>query len=143
VSWTTASLVAALPRERVGPWPVWISFGTPCTGIFLPVYLHGVVPAVLTCGAGEETEEDSAWWIFKRLQDAASVDPPRCTPLLRKGWRELEERMEAERGDVEGAARRAALGGDESRAATIVSDFMERSVEAALKRANELRADIC
>ncbi len=51
--------------------------------------------------------------------------------------------MEAERGDVEGAARRAALGGDESRAATIVSDFMERSVEAALKRANELRADIC
>ncbi len=52
VSWTTASLVAALPRERVGPWPVWISFGTPCTGIFLPVYLHGVVPAVLTCGAG-------------------------------------------------------------------------------------------
>jgi secernin len=142
VSWTTASLVAALPRERVGPWPVWISFATPCTGIFLPVYLHGVVPAVLTCGAGEEPEEDSAWWILKRLQDAASVDPPRFTPLLREGWRELEERMEAERGDVEGAARRAALGGDASRAARIVSDFMACSVEAALKRADELRAEI-
>ena len=142
VSWTTASLAAALPRERVGPWPVWISFATPCTGIFLPVYLHGVVPAVLTRGAGEEPEEDSAWWVFKRLQDAASVDPPRCAPLLRGGWRELEERMEAERGDVEGAARRAALGGDESRAARIVSDFMARNVEAALKRAEELRAEI-
>jgi dipeptidase len=141
VSWTTASLAAALPRERVGPWPVWISFATPCTGIFLPVYLHGVVPAVLTRGAGEEPEEDSAWWVFKRLQDAASVDPPRCAPLL-GGWRELEERMEAERGDVEGAARRAALGGDESRAARIVSDFMARNVEAALKRAEELRAEI-
>jgi secernin len=142
VSWTTASLVAALPIERVGPWPVWISFATPCTGIFLPIYLHGVVPAVLTRGTSEEPEENSAWWTFKRLQDAASVDPPRFTPLLRKGWQELEERMEAERGDVEGAARRAALGGDASRAARIVSDFMERSVEAALKRADELRADI-
>jgi len=142
VCWTTASLVAALPRERVGPWPVLISLATPCTGIFLPVYLHGVVPPVLARGAGEEPDEDSAWWIFKRLQDAASVDPPRFTPLLREGWRELEERMEAERGDVEGAARRAALGGDEIRAACIVSDFMARNVEAALKRAVELRAEI-
>jgi hypothetical protein len=50
--------------------------------------------------------------------------------------------MEAERGDVEGAARRAALGGDKSRAARIVSDFMARNVEAALKRARELRAAI-
>jgi secernin len=142
VSWTTASLVAPLPAERVGPWPVWISFATPCTGIFLPIYLHGVVPEVLMRGSGEKPVEDSAWWILKRLQDAASVDPPRCTPLLREGWREIERRLEGERGDVEGAARRAALGGDGSRAARIVSEFMARSVDTALRRAEELRAEI-
>jgi hypothetical protein len=38
VSRTTASLVAPLPDDRAGPWPVWISFGSPCTGVFLPVY---------------------------------------------------------------------------------------------------------
>ena len=45
VHWTAASLVAPLPEERSAPWPVWISFGTPCTGFFLPVYLDGVIPA--------------------------------------------------------------------------------------------------
>jgi secernin len=141
IHWTTASLVASLPAERTAPWPVWVAFATPCSGIYLPVYLHGVIPAALARG-GEEPTGDSAWWVFKRLQDAASVDPLRHTLALREGWAELEERLEAERLDVEGAARRAALGGDADRAAEIVSDFMARNVEAALETAEQLRGRI-
>ena len=36
VGTTTASMIAELPEDRGAPWPVWISFGTPCTGIFVP-----------------------------------------------------------------------------------------------------------
>jgi secernin len=139
--WTTASLVAPLPADRSGPWPVWISFGTPCTGIFLPVYLDGTLPVALARG-GEEPDESSAWWTFKRLQDAASVDPMRLTPVLREGWLELEQEIEAEREPIERRARGSARMGDRDGAADLVSDFMARSVEAALKRAGELRARI-
>jgi secernin len=141
VHWTAASLVAPLPQDRAAPWPVWICFGTPCTGVFLPVYLDGVIPAPLAAG-GESPEADSAWWTFKRLQDAASADPAAHTPALRAGWAELEETLEAERSAVEATARAAALTGERDRAAEIVSDFMARCAEAALKRAEELEARI-
>jgi secernin len=138
---TTASLVAALPADRRAPWPVWVSFGTPCTGIFLPVYLHGTLPAELARGAAE-AEPDSAWWIFERLQQAAAADPVRHTRALREGWAELEAGLEAERSRVEKEARAAALAGDEDAAAESVSRFMEECVAAALERARQLRAQI-
>ncbi len=141
IHWTTASLIAALPAHRPGPWPVWISFGTPCTGIFLPVYLDGVIPAALARG-GEDPDPESAWWTFKRLQDAVEPDPPRLTPLVREGWVDLEEKLETERREVETAARTAAVGGDPDHAAEIVSEFMARATEATLGRAEALRARI-
>jgi secernin len=141
VSWTTASVIAPLPRGVSAPWPVWVSFGTPCTGIFLPVYLSGVIPAALARGGGSEDSE-SAWWAFHRLQRAASADSPHHTPLLREGWADLEERIETERVQVENSARLEAIDGRHDRAAEIVSDFMERIVDAVLQRAGDLFARI-
>jgi dipeptidase len=141
VHWTTASLVAPLPADRRAPWPVFVSFATPCTGIFLPVYVDGVIPALLARG-GKGPEEDSAWWCFRRLQDAASRDPVRATPLLREGWRDLEERIETERTCVETEALEAALAGARDRACALVTDFMEHSARAAVGRARELCARI-
>ena len=141
VHWTTASMVATLPAERGAPWPVWISFATPCSGLFLPVYLEGVIPAPLARG-GEEPDATSAWWCFKRLQDAASADPAHTIPLLREGWASLEEKIETERLRAESAAGEAALAGDRDRAAEILGDFMARSVEQALHCAELLRSRI-
>jgi dipeptidase len=141
VAWTSASLIAPLPSDMSEPWPVWVSFGTPCTGIFLPVYLAGVIPAALARG-GEYDDGDSAWWTFHRLQEAASVDSRRHTPVLRKGWAELEERIENERVQAEDAACVEAAAGRSDRAAEIVSDFMEHTADSALQRARELLAQI-
>jgi len=138
---TTASLVARLPRERDVPWPVWIGFATPCTGVFLPVYLDGVIPASLARG-GAEPSDDSVWWAFKRLQDAASADLPRHTPRLRAGWSELEGEVEAERVAVERRAAGLRRRGDADGAATLLGDFMARTWEAALKTADRLRGEI-
>jgi dipeptidase len=138
---TTASLVAPLPRDRAQPWPVWISFATPCTGVFVPVYLDGVIPAALARG-GPEPTDDSAWWTFQRLQDAAEKDPERHTPVLREAWAELEEWIESERVRAEAAAASAGRDGDADMASQLLSDFMARAVEEALKRAEQLRARI-
>jgi dipeptidase len=120
---------------------VWVCFGTPCSGVFLPVYLDGVIPASLARG-GAEPELDSAWWTFKRLQDEVDADPLRYTPELRAGWRDFEEQVECDRVEVERSARRAARSGDRDQAARVVSDFMARTVEDALKLADSLRTHI-
>ncbi|MGI9590749.1 MAG: C69 family dipeptidase, partial [Myxococcota bacterium] len=136
---TTASLVAELPVDPREPWPVGIGFGAPCTGVLLPVYLRGVLPAALARGAAEP-DPDSAWWRFRALQDAVLVDPVRHTPLVREGWRPLEERLETDRITAETEALAALGDGDEDGAATLLSAFMDEAVDAALRRAGELRA---
>jgi len=141
VHWTTASLVAPLPADRSAPWPVYVSFGTPCCGVFLPVYLAGTLPAALARG-GPEPEADSAWWAFKRLQDAVSLDPVVRTPAVRAGWAELEAAIEAERASVESEAVAMTRAGNAHDAAEVVSSFMNRTTDRALRRAQELRAGL-
>jgi dipeptidase len=106
MSMTTASLVTRLPEE-VGrrPWPVWISFATPCTGLFVPVYLDGVIPARLAAtgaeSGGSKGEIDSAWEAMRRLQERATEDFERSIPILRAGWKDLARSVERERLRVE------------------------------------------
>jgi len=140
-SWTTASLIAPLPAEAAQPWPVWVSFGTPCTGIFLPVYVAGAIPAALARG-GEHDDSDSAWWTFEHLDSAAALDSARATPLVRAGWAELEQWIEVERGRAEAAARAEVAAARPQRAAEIVTEFMDRSVVAAIGRSRELLAQL-
>jgi dipeptidase len=134
VSWTTASLVAPLPHERSQPWPVWISFGTPCTGVFLPVYLDAILPPELARG-GSAPDPESAWWTFKALQDAVLRDPLRLTPLVREAWAAFESKLEAERLDAEARARASR---DPDLAAAILGEFMARATREAMTRAREL-----
>ena len=132
VHWTTASMVAALPAQPSVAWPVWISFGTPCCGIFLPVYLDGLLPPALA-----RTGPDDAWAVFARLGDAVAKDPVAHTHAVREGFAPLEARIEDERREVEGVARR-----DSDRADALLTDFMARSLDAALARAGEITAGL-
>ncbi len=137
VHWTTASLIAPLPEFPSASWPVWVSFATPCTGFFLPLYVQGVIPAVLARG-GEHACSDSAWWIFKRLQDAAGSDPARHTAMSRECWAELEREIEDQRVAIEKEASDLRRTGDEDAAAEALTGFMERVANDALTLASEL-----
>ena len=141
VGTTTASMVAALPVDREAPWPVWISFGNPCVGVFMPVYIDGVIPACLARGE-DEFEEGSSWWVFQRLQEAAESDLSESVSILREGWSSLEEKVERERTAVESEARDLALAGDRDAAGSLLSDFMARTVAQVMEHAEELRARI-
>ncbi len=136
---TTASLIAELPADREAPWPVWVSFSSPCTSLFLPVYLDGVIPAALARG-GEGPSAESAWWAFESLREAASADYPKHTPMIREAWAAFEERVAAERREAEVKAA-AARGGREALAAPL-SEFMARTVEEAMKLADRMCARI-
>jgi dipeptidase len=139
---TTASLIAPLPTDRTPPWPVWISFASPCTSVFLPVYIDGVLPAVLARGAGQadQSGSGSAWWTFHRLTEAAARDFSASLPLLAARWSTFSERVDAGRGPVESEAHILAVAGEVEEAAGLLSDFMQRVVEDALDEARRLEA---
>ena len=141
VGTTTASMAALLPGDRSAPWPVWISFGNPCVGVFMPVYIDGVIPAALARG-DDEFEEGSAWWVFQRLQEAAEIDLARCTPILREGWAALEEKIDRERADVEAEVCARVVARDRLAADSLLSDFMARTVGQVIDHAEGLRARI-
>ncbi len=139
---TTASLVAELPEQpSAAPWPVWIAFGTPCTALYLPVYLDGILPAQLAAG-GPEPEADSAWWCFKRLQDVVSQDPAARFSHLREAWAKEETALEEARLAAEGAARAALELDDQDAADDQLSRLMQRSVDRALERVSELAREL-
>jgi len=95
---TTASMVTLLPRDLTEPWPVWVSFAVPCSSVFLPVYLDGIVPAAMARGGEQrETSGDSLWWKFQALELAAATDLERNIPWLREAWKPFEADVERAR----------------------------------------------
>jgi dipeptidase len=130
---TTASLVAALPPERGAPWPAWISYATPCSGIFLPVYLAGALP-----DAHARDDAGGAWHAFARLEAAVARDPERRTPEVRARFTPLEQWIERERTSAELAMRAVVGTGERDRAAELASEFMRRTLEAALAEVDAL-----
>jgi hypothetical protein len=148
MSATTASMLARLPEE-VGrrPWPVWISFATPCTGLFIPVYLDGVIPARLASASRPTADPspsglappiDSAWESLRTLQERATEDFSRFLPRIRAGWRDMERAVELERIRVEQevAGLFASDRFDEGEQA--LSLFMEKTTDRLIETADRL-----
>jgi hypothetical protein len=143
MSMTTASLVASLPEE-IGkkPWPVWISFATPCTGIFVPVYLDGVIPASFA-SPGEPTSGfgsgvASVWCAMRDLQERATAEFERTLPLVRAGWSRVEVEIEAERVRVESEAADLYDAGKFDEGTAALSLFMTTSAERMLETSQRL-----
>ncbi len=147
MSMTTASVVARLPREIDGqPWPVWISFATPCTGIFVPVYLDGVIPASFASAGDPESGigsgTASVWTAMRDLQERATADFERTLPLLRSGWSVVEREIEAERVRVEQEARELYAAEKIDDGAMVLSRFMASTAERMLEVSGRLVAAI-
>ena len=147
MSMTTASLVARLPIEiDRRPWPVWISFATPCTGLFVPVYLDGVIPAMFASAGEPESGfgsgTDSVWCAMRDLQERATVDFERTLPLLRTGWSSFEREIEVERIRVEQEVANLYAAEKVDDAEMVLSHFMMTTAERLLATSQKLAASI-
>lgn len=81
VGTTTASVVAELPSDRTRPHIYWAGLGSPCVGVFLPLFVDLEVPVQLTQASAEP--DDSLWWRFKRLLALVERDWERQLPRVR------------------------------------------------------------
>jgi dipeptidase len=92
LSTTTASMIARLRSAADGRPDLWACLGSPCTGVFLPVYLNGELPPELSRG-GTQPDPQSPWWRMKALRDDALAGPRDGLVQLQESWSELERRL--------------------------------------------------
>jgi secernin len=88
---TAASMVVELATDDLPP-VAWVSMGTPCTGIFLPVAVGQRLPRELEVG-GEDASPDSAWWLMRELQIAIDRDPSTRAPAVQAMWAAMEREL--------------------------------------------------
>jgi dipeptidase len=133
---TAASMVVRLGTDA-GPTAYWAGLGTPCCGVFMPLYFDGEIPSALT-RAGEEFSEDSVWWQFKRLNERVAEDFTGRTPRVQEAWADLEAAF------LEKAARlEDELSGlDEKAASSRLTQFMEENLDVVLERLGALTAEL-
>ncbi len=112
VGTTTASVIADLRRAEDGPLTYWASLGSPCVGVFLPLYVDADIPAILSQGS-EHPSDDSPWWQAKRILSLVEADWPGRAPRVREELDQFEARlaahMERERLVSKSAAERTAF----------------------------------
>jgi secernin len=110
VGTTTASLIARVTADAREPLTYWASFGSPCVAAFIPLFVDCDIPAVLTRG-GEQPSDDSLWWLSKRVLASVERDWQHRAPLVRQDLdtfeSEITERMDTERVATRSAAVRA------------------------------------
>lgn len=89
VGTTTASLIIRLGAEPSEPLLYWASLGSPCVGVFLPLFVDCKVPMPLLTGAASPSP-DSAWWQFKQLLTSVEADWDKRLPKVRAVLDEFE-----------------------------------------------------
>lgn len=122
VGTTAASMVAHLRgTNRLDTY--WASFGTPCCGVFMPLYGDGEIPQALT-RAGARFSDNSVWWLFKKLDEHVAEDYAKRTPRVQKAWAALEAEFLEMSGQVEAEAESLFSNGTPQKAKDLLTRFM-------------------
>ena len=104
---TVSAMVAQLdPDLPSGMQIMWYCMGSPCVGVFMPVYANiSTVPEPYLTGEGPEVlsgyDEGSAWWVYKRLQLSVDEDYGVRQPLVRQQWDEIYAAASSEVDEME------------------------------------------
>ena len=92
---TVSAMVVQLdPGLPSGMQVMWYCMSSPCVGVFMPVYANvSTVPEPYLMGEGPESlsgyDEESAWWVFKRLQLSVDEAYGERQPVVRERWDEI------------------------------------------------------
>ena len=138
---TTAAMVAPLGGPASPPTAAWMCLGSPCIGVFLPLYVEGQLPAVLGV-AGAEPDDDSPWWRTRELLSLVERDFAGLVPRVRAVFDELEARFAREATAAEAEADALRRAGSVARAADVLTGLMARATSTWLARAGELVREI-
>jgi len=128
---TVSAMVAQLePGVPSGMQVMWYCMSCPCVGVFMPVYANvSTVPGPYLIGGGPESlsgyDEESAWWVYKRLQLSVDEAYGERQPLVRERWDELYAVASSEVEEMEEVLLGLYGGGEEAEARRLTDALVE------------------
>lgn len=158
---TAGSAVFVLPKSGEGLAHLWWTPVTPCTGVYLPVFVDaGRVPGIFstagTAGVREcppehapvdTYDEGSYWWRFRRLLDLVKGGESAWNftenqPVVRQAFDALEQRWAAELPQVEKDALALRERGEHTAMADLLAGYTEACTRQALAVLDRLAAQL-
>ncbi len=137
---TAASLVADLCADGSRLPVYWCSLYSPCLSVFLPHFIEGDIPEVLSSG-GPDLNEDSPWWLFHRLAYAARRTDGGVS-LVRERFAETQADLFETAYDIGTSTKRQMDQGRGDEAQSTLTDYMSDSVTRILDEASDLLREL-
>ncbi len=134
---TAASLVADFCADGTRLPVYWCSLYSPCLGLFLPTFIEGDLPPVLSIGDAVPGDE-SPWWQFHRLNRLARAEPETRVPLVRDRWTAIQNRLFETAYQLAAEGRRLIDNGRTDEASRLLTGYMAENVSTMLAVVSEL-----
>ena len=140
---TAASLVADLCADGSRLPVYWCSFYSPCLGLFLPIFVEGELPGILSKGGATPTDgarrsDGSPWWQFRDLSRAVYADLETRAPIVRDRWAPLQGKLLDTAYDVAREGRRLLGSGQQDKATRRLTEYMAENTATMLATVAEL-----
>lgn len=158
---TASSAIFVLPQSEDRLPMLWWSPVTPCTGLYVPVFMEGgELPALLSkAGKAGKTvtpppaaKQDqyvagSYWWLFRDLLDRIKQDEhgsgfPRNQRIARETFDELERKWEGQAAEAEASAVALRKQCQAEKAAKSLAAFTAGCIKEALSAVDQVKAHL-
>lgn len=134
---TAASLVADLCSDGSRLPLYWCSFYSPCLGLFLPIFIEGNLPPILSIGDRIQTA-DSPWWQFYQLSLLAWGDGETGIQLVRDTWVNFQAELFESAYQLASEGQNLLNEGRDDKAATLLSQYMADNTKKMLHKTKTL-----
>lgn len=138
---TAASLVAEFCDNGARLPIYWCSLYSPCLSLFLPIFIEGQLPPVLTLGDATPSA-DSPWWLFHKLNHMVMTGAPEAADRVRARWQPLQTALFTSAHEIAHHAKQLLDEGRTTEATTRLTDYMAVNVKQMIATVRALHTEL-
>ena len=137
---TAASLISELYSDN-SQLPIhWTSMYSPCLGIFLPMFIEGEIPKILSIG-NKDYGVNSPWWMFRQLEKSCRtegiLDNDKASDI-RAIWNPIQNEFYESAKLISKEANDLKLNGDLKQMEERLTQYMNKNTNTVLSTLNDL-----
>lgn len=138
---TAASLVAELCADGSRLPIYWCSLYSPCLSLFLPIFIEGELPTVLTLGDAAPSD-GSPWWLFHKLNHLVLKSGLAAAEQVRARWQPMQDELFAGAHELAHQAKDLIDDGHAAEATARLTQSMAFNAARMIATVKELHAEL-
>lgn len=138
---TAASLVAEFCDNDTRLPIYWCSLYSPCLSLFLPIFIEGELPPLLTIGDATPSDA-SPWWLFHQLNQLVLNGAPHAAEIVRMRWEPLQNELFASAQRLAQAAKELIDDGQRTEATAQLTAYMAENAAQMVATVKALHTEL-